>query len=92
MKAAARQRWSDHRLALELALRAIAAELDERPRRRAAGLEAVERLRVAWGHCRADREALLELRLLAGDDLPGALVVRAALEAIEGWAAELENA
>ncbi len=91
MDAATRQRWHDHRPALELALGAMAAELDGGPQMRAAGLAALERLRSSWWSCSADREALLELRGLSGNDLPGALVVRAAIEVIEGWATELEG-
>lgn len=92
MDRATRQRWRDHRPVLELALGAITAELRARPAVQAAGLAAVDRLRTGWWRCRADHTALLELRSLAPDGLPGELVIRAALESIEGWANELENA
>lgn len=87
-----RQRWQAYEPVLELALAAIHAEIDGGAESRAAGLAAVERLRGTWQRGQIDRQALLELYRLTDNDLPGSLVVRAALEAIEGWAAELEHA
>ena len=76
---------------LELALAGIYAELDGGPERRAEGLAAAQRLRERWRRGHADRSAIRELRRLTDNDWPGSLVVRAALESIEGWLAELER-